>query len=445
MLGFIILSVMASCFAAQEGMPRFTISGYSRSNVPEINVAFENGKTHEMILEPFSESSCNFIGELKSEPGSSVGVTGCLENPDDKMYITLLSDDNSLSYAYIMDYDGKVTADENPFKNQKGPSGLFSHDVSLRMDDVDDTNDSYGKHKDNMGDEEKDNYEEKQAQAASAMVTNWPTSIYAYLKLGYDNTLANQMRAQGTTFEKWIDSVMTHVQTYYRHKSLPTKIQLKYKHSETTRRWENLPSTESLVNWSLWAKKDIKNNPKVDLYVVFGKDANDKVWNTVGMAWVGGACRECNVQGASTPIWCGTSFNEWSRTPTATAATAAHEMGHNFGMSHDFDPKHGGQGGKCDGLGIMSYNSDKPMKWSDCSVKDFTGYFNQLKWGSTCLKNWSKYVPPCQDKCPDCGAIPNTICNNPNGYGDGTKDGAGCNGVYSYLFKEYCQKTCNFC
>ena len=101
-------------------MPQFTISGYSRSNVPEIKVAFENGNTHEMILEPFSESPCNFIGELKSEPGSSVGVTGCLENPEDKMYITLLSDDNSLSYAYIMDYDGKVTADENPFKNQKG-------------------------------------------------------------------------------------------------------------------------------------------------------------------------------------------------------------------------------------------------------------------------------------------------------------------------------------
>ena len=101
-------------------MPQFTISGYSRSNVPEITVAFENGNTHEMILEPFSESPCNFIGELKSEPGSAVGVTGCLENPEDKMYITLLSDDNSLSYAYIMDYDGTVTADESPFKNQKG-------------------------------------------------------------------------------------------------------------------------------------------------------------------------------------------------------------------------------------------------------------------------------------------------------------------------------------
>ena len=61
-------------------------------------------------------------------------------------------------------------------------------------------------------------------------------------------------------------------------------------------------------------------------------------------------------------------------------------MGHNFGMSHDFDNKHGGQGGPCDGHGIMSYNSDKPMKWSDCSVRDFTGYYNDQKWGATCLK-----------------------------------------------------------
>lgn len=160
MLGFIILSVMACCCAAQEGkftvnksehilialkignmglsldychlsynpfiiifvkgVPTFTISGYSRSNVPEMTVAFENGQTHEMILEPYSESPCNFIGELKSEPGSSVGVTGCLDNPDDKMYITLLSDENSLSFAYIMDYNGEVTSDENPFKTQTG-------------------------------------------------------------------------------------------------------------------------------------------------------------------------------------------------------------------------------------------------------------------------------------------------------------------------------------
>ena len=56
-------------------------------------------------------------------------------------------------------------------------------------------------------------------------------------------------------------------------------------------------------------------------------------------------------------------------------------------MSHDFDPKHGGKGSACDGTGIMSYNSDKPMRWSTCSVNDFTGYYNSKKWGTTCLKS----------------------------------------------------------
>ena len=66
-------------------------------------------------------------------------------------------------------------------------------------------------------------------------------------------------------------------------------------------------------------------------------------------------------------------------------------MGHNFGMSHDFDKKHGGtgkpgQGGYCDGKGIMSYNNDKPMRWSSCSVSDFTGYYNAENLGTTCLR-----------------------------------------------------------
>ena len=97
---------------------------------------------------------------------------------------------------------------------------------------------------------------------------------------------------------------------------------LQYKHSETSRRYADLPSTDSLVDWSLWANNDVKSNPKVDLYVVFGRDVKDDTARsfTVGKAWVGGACIQCNVHGASKPVWCGTSFNEWSKTPSATAA-----------------------------------------------------------------------------------------------------------------------------
>ena len=60
-------------------------------------------------------------------------------------------------------------------------------------------------------------------------------------------------------------------------------------------------------------------------------------------------------------------------------------MGHNFGMSHDFDEKHGGAGGYCDNKGIMSYGS-APTQWSTCSVDDFTGYYELRNWGTGCLK-----------------------------------------------------------
>ena len=53
-------------------------------------------------------------------------------------------------------------------------------------------------------------------------------------------------------------------------------------------------------------------------------------------------------------------------------------------MSHDFDTKHGGDNGACNGQGIMSYG-DAPSKWSSCSVNDFTGYYNSQEWGSKCL------------------------------------------------------------
>ena len=103
----------------QKGTPSFKIHGYSRSNIPEIRITFENGVQDDMVLEPYSNSPCNFIGQLKSLPGS-VAVTGCLNTPEDKMHITLLSDLNTKSAIYEMDLYGQVTALENPFKYQKG-------------------------------------------------------------------------------------------------------------------------------------------------------------------------------------------------------------------------------------------------------------------------------------------------------------------------------------
>ena len=50
---------------------------------------------------------------------------------------------------------------------------------------------------------------------------------------------------------------------------------------------------------------------------------------------------------------------------------------------HDFDPKHGGERGKCNKKGLMSYYPNTPDKWSDCSNSDFINWWR--KEGHTCV------------------------------------------------------------
>ena len=67
----------------------------------------------------------------------------------------------------------------------------------------------------------------------------------------------------------------------------------------------------------------------------------------------------------------------------------AHELGHNFGMSHDFDESHGGHGSACDGTGIMSYGSYSYDQWSTCSRSDWEEHYSGLGWGEYCLDDIS--------------------------------------------------------
>ena len=76
----------------------------------------------------------------------------------------------------------------------------------------------------------------------------------------------------------------------------------------------------------------------------------------------------------------------------------AHELGHNFGMSHDFDESHGGNGSpcdgtgicsQCDGTGIMSYGSYSYDQWSTCSRSDWEKHYSGLGWGEYCLDDIS--------------------------------------------------------
>ena len=85
----------------------------------------------------------------------------------------------------------------------------------------------FTKNDDKMGDEMVDAKMEEFAAAVSSEAIVWPPELFAQVKFGYENTMKAQLDADGTTFDAWIDSVMTHVQSYYQHPTLPTKVTFK--------------------------------------------------------------------------------------------------------------------------------------------------------------------------------------------------------------------------
>ena len=87
--------------------------------------------------------------------------------------------------------------------------------------------DKFTKHDDKMGDEMEDPVMEQFAAAVASQAIVWPPELFAQVKFGYENTMKAQLDADGTTFDAWIDSVMTHVQSYYQHPTLPTKVTFK--------------------------------------------------------------------------------------------------------------------------------------------------------------------------------------------------------------------------
>ena len=59
-------------------------------------------------------------------------------------------------------------------------------------------------------------------------------------------------------------------------------------------------------------------------------------------------------------------------------------------MSHDFDEKHGGEGGPCDEKGIMSYGPLSDVsQWSSCSKSDWEHHYSYENWGNGCLDDIS--------------------------------------------------------
>ena len=58
---------------------------------------------------------CNYLGHLRNTPSSSAAVTGCLNNPEDKMEITLISSHNQHK-MFVVDGAGNTSRLSSPFE-----------------------------------------------------------------------------------------------------------------------------------------------------------------------------------------------------------------------------------------------------------------------------------------------------------------------------------------
>ena len=89
---------------------------------PYLHVTFDNGVQDYIDLRHFklhetSEMGCNYLGHLRNNPlSSSVAVTGCLQNPEDIMEVTLISNHN-MNKMFSVDISGTTKIIKNPFQN----------------------------------------------------------------------------------------------------------------------------------------------------------------------------------------------------------------------------------------------------------------------------------------------------------------------------------------
>ena len=68
---------------------------------------------HYQIHQELS-SGCNYIGHLKNETSALVAVTGCLETPEDKLEVTMISKHNK-NKMFLLDHDGNAEVIKSPF------------------------------------------------------------------------------------------------------------------------------------------------------------------------------------------------------------------------------------------------------------------------------------------------------------------------------------------
>eukprot|EP00092_Neocalanus_flemingeri_P005645 GFUD01006079.1.p1 GENE.GFUD01006079.1~~GFUD01006079.1.p1 ORF type:complete len:429 (+),score=58.16 GFUD01006079.1:93-1379(+) len=170
--------------------------------------------------------------------------------------------------------------------------------------------------------------------------------------------------------------VISHVQTWFQHSSLDTKIFLDFVDSDFFETEAELsPTKANLAKLGSFLPAPLPTDRYAVVYLTTGTSGT-----TIGIAYLNAICSQDKNKARSISAW------DSSDSTIRTAQTVAHEIGHNMGLYHDFKVARTGRNTTC-GPGkwnsgpnndLMNYGNQVQNKWSSCTNEDFKNYFSRV-------------------------------------------------------------------
>ena len=341
--------------AISESVPSLSLNQVrSFDGIPSVSITFPDGYTDSMKFSRYYSNEndrlartekCHFFGHLEGEPEACIALTGCPGSDD--LELTILSK-HSTDTMFKWNKNGEVQVIESKAHG----SYLVRRDQKNRAQVEDDE-------MVNSNIEEAESEIEKNCDDGGCEPL--PETMLLSLRFGYDEGFLDKTGSHDNA-EAYIHSTMPHVQALYCHSSLGTKIQLEIvgeiKHYAGIYLWATEVKEEEMREIT---EEDLGD---ADLMVYMGHNYEDP--GPGGVAYLGTACLPPNENAIKS------SINEWGPHHSDMGQTIAHEIGHNLGMRHDFDPDHAAKG--CDKTGTMSYEG-LLNQWSTCSKSDFQAHY----------------------------------------------------------------------